>query len=119
MSIERLPLDLNIIADIVSLLPPNEQVRVSRVSKQFLEASNLAIVLQHEDYLRHSTMLINQAHKQVTTSLLRLRHIDSPSSSIVLLWTPPSNRCASICPCLAARFVTCLCAWLITASLLD
>ena len=51
--------------------------------------------------------LINQAHKQVTTSLLRLRHIDSPSSSIVLLWTPPSNRCASICPCLAARFVTC------------
>ena len=49
----------------------------------------------------------------MTTSLLRLRHIDPPSSSIVLLWTPPSERCASICSCLAARFVICLPAWLI------
>ena|GEM_PF-5395393 len=46
----------------------------------------------------------------MTNSLLRLRHIDSLSSSIVLLWTSLSNRCASICLCLA-RALCHLFAW--------
>jgi hypothetical protein len=49
--------------------------------------------------------VINPRGQKVTTCLLRHCHIDPPSLSIVLLWTPPSDRSASIWLCLAAHFV--------------